>query len=88
MLDPLVKSVIRPTLAKSGLTWKGLYAGRRGAVTEIINRSGNVALGQGLARHKNMGTTLTFYKKQISAPGLREGMKLLERAMEPEGSAE
>ena len=35
-------------------------------------------MGQALLRHKNMSTTLTFYKKQIPAADLRAGMKLLE----------
>ncbi len=77
-LHNLVGRVIKPTLKAKGIAWKGLYAGRRGAGTLIIERTGNAAVGQALLRHKNMATTLTFYKKQISEGALREGMKLLE----------
>jgi hypothetical protein len=56
-----------------------LYAGRRGAGTAIIAlTNGNAAIGQALLRHKNMSTTLTFYKKQIPDADLRAGMKLLD----------
>src|SRR5437879_845744 len=40
--------------APNGVTWKGLYAGRRGMVTAVIERSnGNYALAQRMARHKS-----------------------------------
>jgi integrase len=78
-LHNLVARVIRPALAAAGLVWKGLYAGRRGAGTAIIAlTNGNAAIGQALLRHKNMSTTLTFYKKQIPDADLRAGMKLLD----------
>lgn len=80
-LHNLVARVIRPALDAKGLVWKGMYAGRRGAGTAIIAlTNGNAAVGQALLRHKNMSTTLTFYKKQIPAADLRAGMKLLEEA--------
>ena len=78
-LHNLIARVIRPALKAKGLTWKSLYAGRRGAGTAIIARTnGNAAIGQALLRHKNMSTTLTFYKKQIPHADLRAGMKLLD----------
>jgi integrase len=78
-LHNLVARVIRPALEAKELVWKGMYAGRRGAGTAIIAlTNGNAAVGQALLRHKNMSTTLTFYKKQIPAADLRAGMKLLE----------
>ena len=78
-LHNLAARVIRPALASAGLVWKGLYAGRRGAGTAIIARTnGNAAVGQALLRHKNMSTTLTFYKKQIPDGDLRAGLKLLD----------
>jgi integrase len=78
-LHNLVARVIRPALDAKEIVWKGLYAGRRGAGTAIIAlTNGNAAVGQALLRHKNMSTTLTFYKKQIPAADLRAGMKLLE----------
>jgi len=79
-LHNLVARIIRPAIEKQGLVWKSLYAGRRGAGTAIIARTnGNAAIGQALLRHKNMSTTLTFYKKQIPAGDLRAGMKMLEK---------
>jgi integrase len=78
-LHNLVARVIRPALDAEEIVWKGMYAGRRGAGTAIIAlTNGNAAVGQALLRHKNMSTTLTFYKKQIPAADLRAGMKLLE----------
>jgi integrase len=78
-LHNLVARVIRPALEAKELVWKGMYAGRRGAGTAIIAlTNGNAAVGQALLRHKNMSSTLTFYKKQIPAADLRAGMKLLE----------
>lgn len=65
----------------SGVAWKTLYAGRRGAITAIIeNNGGNLAIGQALARHKNQITTATFYKKPITPQALLKGMKQLELA--------
>jgi integrase len=78
-LHNLVARIIRPALEAKELVWKGMYAGRRGAGTAIIAlTNGNAAVGQALLRHKNMSTTLTFYKKQIPAADLRAGVKLLE----------
>jgi integrase len=78
-LHNLAKRTIRPILQSKNLVWKGLYAGRRGAGTAIIAlTNGNAAVGQALLRHKNMSTTLTFYKKQIPDGDLRAGMKLLD----------
>src|SRR6185312_4411751 len=81
ILNMLVR-VIRPTLKAQGIPWKrgGLYCGRRGAGTAIIEQShGDIALGQRLLRHDDAATTTRFYKKQISDARLREGMNLLER---------
>jgi integrase len=67
---------------KSGATWKGLYAGRRGACTAAIEATGgNYAVGQALLRHKTMTTTLNVYKKQITPNAFKAGMKLLEAAV-------
>ncbi|HXZ32195.1 MAG TPA: site-specific integrase [Terriglobales bacterium] len=65
----------------SGVRWKELYAGRRGAVTAVIEaNNGNLAMGQALLRHKSQVTTATFYKKQITPRAFKEGMKLLQAA--------
>lgn len=79
----LVARKIRPVLKKEKLKWKSLYAGRRGAATAVIGlTNGNYAAGQELLRHKNMSTTLTFYKKQTQQ-ALSDGIKALEAALTP-----
>ena len=66
---------------KSGVEWKTLYAGRRGACTNVIEATnGNYAVAQALLRHKSMLTTLGVYKKAITPEAFRTGMKLLEAA--------
>jgi len=80
-LGNIVNRDIKPALKAKGIAWKagGLYCGRRGAGTAIIELSnGNIALGQALLRHKDAATTTRFYKKQISDMALRDGMKLLD----------
>jgi integrase len=66
---------------KSGVVWKGLYAGRRGAATAIIGlTNGNYAAAQELLRHKSMNTTLQFYKKQTKS-ALADGLKIMQKAL-------
>jgi len=63
----------------SGITWKGLYAGRRGACTAVVEvTNGNYAVAQALLRHKTMTTTLNVYKKAITQGAFQAGMKQLE----------
>jgi integrase len=66
---------------KSGVEWKSLYSGRRGACTAVIeSTNGNYAVAQALLRHKSMTTTLNVYKKAITPEAFKNGMKLLEAA--------
>jgi len=66
----------------STITWKGLYAGRRGACTAIIEATGgNYAVAQAVLRHKTMDTTLRVYKKQITPQGLLAGMKQFQKSL-------
>jgi integrase len=66
----------------STVDWKGLYAGRRGAITAIIEATnGNYAVGQAVARHKSMTTTLNVYKKQITRQGLLAGMEQFQKSL-------
>ena len=65
----------------SGVAWKGLYAGRRGAVTAIIEATGNVAVAQRLARHKTADTTLRVYNKGISDKGFEGGMQAFSKSL-------
>jgi len=66
----------------SNIEWKGMYAGRRGAITAIIEATnGNYAVAQGIARHKSMTTTLNVYKKQITKQGLLAGMEQFQKSL-------
>jgi integrase len=68
--------------AAKGVTWKGLYAGRRGACTAVIEATGgNYAVAQALLRHKTMDTTLRVYKKQITPQGLLAGMQQFQKTL-------
>lgn len=65
-----------------GVTWKGLYAGRRGACTAVVEATGgNYAVAQALLRHKKMTTTLNVYKKQITPDAFKAGMKLFQKSL-------
>ena len=61
----------------SGVEWRGMYSARRGAITHAINVSGNIALGQRLARHASSATTSAFYHKAMPDAMFLEGMKKL-----------
>src|SRR5262249_23257082 len=78
--DPreFVRQVIKPILDAKGITWKGLYAGRRGGATAVVELTGGIVAAQEMLRHKSMATTAQFYKKQTTA--LASGLKLLEAA--------
>ena len=66
----------------STVKWKGLYAGRRGACTAIVEATnGNYAVAQAVLRHKTMDTTLRVYKKQITPQGLVAGMRLFQKSL-------
>jgi len=66
----------------SKVQWKGLYAGRRGAVTAVMEATnGNVHVTQRLARHKSAITTLNVYKKQITPDAFKAGMNLFQKAL-------
>jgi hypothetical protein len=73
------------TPAASDVEWKGLYAGRRGACTAVIEATGgNYAVAQALLRHKRMTTTLNLYKKQITADAFEAGMKQFQKSRKGE----
>jgi integrase len=61
----------------SRVQWRGMYSARRGAITHTINVSGNMALGQRLARHASAQTTATFYHKAMPDSMFLDGMKRL-----------
>jgi integrase len=72
---------IAKVVRAKGLPWKTLYAGRRGAITTIIDETnGNIHAGQELARHKNANVTLAAYK-QTTGKNVEEGVRMLERLL-------
>ena len=77
-----VRTKIRPTLIVKGLKWKGLYAGRRGAATMLLQLTGNALASQQLLRHKpGSAVTAKHYLKAIPE-ALLAGAKLVEAAVE------
>lgn len=80
-LRNLVNRVIRPVLKAAGIDYfVGLYAGRRGACTAVIEATGgNYAVAQALLRHKSMVVTLSTYKKAITPEAFRAGMRTFEQ---------
>lgn len=64
-----------PSVTKE-VKWKGLYAGRRSAATNVIEQTGgDFAVAQQLLRHKSATTTLTFYKKLMTPKTFQERME-------------
>jgi integrase len=78
-LKTLVKVTIAPTLKAKGIEWKGLYAGRRGAATALVELTGDALAAKELLRHSNIGVTQSKYVKKIPE-ALARGMRLLEEA--------
>jgi integrase len=72
-------------LAKKKLPWKGLYAGRRGAGTILVDLTGSLVAAQELLRHKSLTTTAMRYKMQTEN-ALPNGMKLLQAASGKNGA--
>jgi integrase len=66
----------------SGIMWKGLYSGRRGAITAVIEATGgNYAIAQAMAGHKRMTTTINVYKKAITDKAYDAGMEQYQKAL-------
>jgi integrase len=74
-----VVATIRPALKAAGVTWKGLYAGRRGAATILTELTGDALAAKELLGHANLSVTTAKYVKTMPEALLR-GMKLLEEA--------
>jgi len=76
-----VRTKIRPAVLNAGLKWKGLYAGRRGAATMLLQLTGNALASQQLLRHRpGSAVTAKHYLKAIPA-ALLDGAKLVEGAV-------
>ena len=86
VIKPHVKGVsecvrCEKTPKSSGVKWVGLYAGRRGACTMVMESTGNVAVAQRLLRHKTADTTLKVYNKGISEKGFQGGMQAFSKSL-------
>jgi hypothetical protein len=68
-------------LKAKNIAWHGLYAGRRGTATLLVQLTGNAVASQYVLRHKNIATTQAFYVKPIRSEAER-GLKLLETKLE------
>jgi integrase len=77
-LRTVVSGKIVPTLEKANLTWKTLYAGRRGAATILTQLTGDALAAKELLRHKTIAVTQAKYVKAIPE-ALMHGIKLLEK---------
>jgi integrase len=76
-----VRTKIRPAVTAQKLKWKGLYAGRRGAATMLLQLSGNALASQQLLRHKpGSAVTARHYLKAVPE-ALLAGTKLVEDAV-------
>jgi integrase len=76
-----VRTKIRPAMTAHKLKWKGLYAGRRGAATMLLQLSGNALASQQLLRHKpGSAVTARHYLKAVPE-ALLAGTKLIEDAV-------
>ena len=83
-MNNFVNRIIKPTLKAKKIVWKkgGLYCGRRGACTAVIEATGgNYAVAQALLRHKRMTTTLDIYKKSITPDAFEAGMKQFQKSL-------
>jgi integrase len=77
-----VRTKIRPAVLASKNKWRGLYAGRRGAATMLLQLTGNALASQQLLRHKpGSAVTARHYLKAVPE-ALLAGTKLVEDAVE------
>ena len=72
----------------SRVQWRGMYTARRAAITHAINVSGNLALGQRLARHASSATTSAFYQKAMPDSMFLDGMKRFNGKRDQPGNFE
>jgi integrase len=76
-ISQFAQRVIAPVLKAQNIAWHGLYAGRRGAATLLVQLTGNAVASQYVLRHKNIATTQAFYVKPVQTAAVY-GLKLLE----------
>jgi integrase len=81
-LRDMIRTLIRPAVIHSKNKWRGLYAGRRGAATMLLQLTGNALASQQLLRHKpGSAVTARHYLKAVPQ-ALLEGTRLVEREVQ------
>lgn len=76
-ISQFAQRTIAPLVKSKKIAWHGLYAGRRGAATLLVQLTGNAVASQYVLRHKNIATTQTFYVKPVQTEAIK-GLRLLE----------
>ncbi len=76
-MDMFANMVIKPTLRKAKIEWKGYHAGRRGLGTKLRSITGNSTAGRDVFGHTTTRVTEEHYEHTLPEDPLR-GMKLLE----------
>jgi len=72
--------IIKPTLRKAGIEWKGYHAGRRGLGTKLRALTGNSNAAKYMFGHTTTQVTEGHYEDEMPEEALR-GMKQLEAAV-------
>jgi hypothetical protein len=81
-MTALASRSIKPVIDKTrkGL-WTGLYSGRRGMSTALIDLTGDAVAAQGLLGHKDLMTTTRFYNKithgKVTPGATARGMQMM-----------
>jgi len=79
-ISQYAQRTIIPVLKSKKILWHGLYAGRRGAATLLVQLTGNAVAAQYVLRHKNLMTTTAFYAKPVQTAAV-EGLRLVEETL-------
>jgi integrase len=77
-LDAFSKHHLKPVVVAAGLEWHGLYAGRRGAATNLVALTGSVS-----AAYQVLGNSLAVVMQKYIKPDQSQGLaglKMLEAA--------
>jgi integrase len=85
-LGNLVNRVIRPTLAKASLTWRGYHAFRRGLATILYSLNVPELLVQRILRHKPGSPVTRTHYIQAPTRDVLDAMETFERSIGGTGS--
>ena len=85
-LGNLVNRIIRPALAKAGLTWRGYHAFRRGLATTLYSLNVSELLVQRILRHKPGSPVTHTHYIQAPTRDVLDAMEKFEQSIEMAGS--